>query len=188
MEKQKSCCFSPAKNVLTTKKTERRKQVDREVATGKKKKGNVEVHQHRHRTIAQISRCWVFFFLRFTFACSSFDFLDQCLVISLLPERRTFAELCLAACGACNDGAAAVAAHLGRGVAVDSGDVEARRALDVHEVRVRALHEARTLVLAALSADSRVREIGVEESHPLVSALGEKACEEKDKCKCRSVE
>jgi hypothetical protein len=86
-------------------------------------------------------------------------------VVSLPAERRALAELGLAARGPRDHGAAAGAANLRRGVGVDGGDVEARRALDIHEVRVGALHEAGTLVLAALCADCWIREICVKESH-----------------------
>ena len=86
-------------------------------------------------------------------------------MIGLLAERAAVGELGLAAGGAGKDGAAASAGDLGGGVAVHSGDGEARGALDVHEEGVGSLDKAAALVLVALNTDGGVREIGVEESH-----------------------
>lgn len=86
-------------------------------------------------------------------------------MIGLLAEGAALRQLRLAAGGARQHGAAASAADLGRGVAVDLRDVEARGAAHVHEEGVGALDEAAALVGSALRAERRVAEVGVEKAH-----------------------
>ncbi|RNF05479.1 hypothetical protein TraAM80_04517 [Trypanosoma rangeli] len=88
-----------------------------------------------------------------------------CLVVRLLAEATANCQHCLASRGATELGGAAVALHLRCGVAVHDRHSIAARALHVHKVGVRALHQAAALVLHALGAHRRVAEIRVEESH-----------------------
>ncbi len=73
--------------------------------------------------------------------------------------ERTVGEAGLAARGLAEDPRAARALDDGLGVAEQSLDVAAARALDVHEERVGRLYQALELVLAQLGSGVRVQKV-----------------------------
>ena len=93
------------------------------------------------------------------------------LVVGLLAERAAVGQAGLTTGGVADDGLAGAGAalNLGGGVAVDGDDLRALGAADVHEVGVGALDETALLVLLALLTDVGVGEIGIEETHAVLT-------------------
>jgi len=80
----------------------------------------------------------------------------------LATEGAALSELSLSTGGGAEDGAAGTAENYGLGVREDGSDVEATGALDVHEVRVRGLHQTLELVGLGGLLSRRVKEVDSE--------------------------
>lgn len=83
-------------------------------------------------------------------------------LIDLTAEGAALSETGTATSGLAEDSGAGTAKDNGLSVGEDSGDVEATGALDVHEVRVGALHKTLELVSVPLVFLARVKKIDSE--------------------------